>query len=243
VVPVYDLQVHPRDRELIAGTHGRGVQILDVAPLQQLTSAVAAKPVHVFEPAPAFQYGQLPAPSEIRAQSAWRTDGGPSGAVITYRLSAPVTGAVRVFVLGAGGDTLARLAGNNTAGLHRVEWNLQAAGVGGFAAGGRFAPGSGGVQVDGFPAGYNPRPAEARGAADSTASPAAVQRRLAAAAQQVPGGGGGAGGGFGGFGVARPVDTGDYRVVLEAGGQISATVLRVVKVTSADRAVMVPSVR
>ena len=243
VVPVYDLQVHPRDRELIAGTHGRGVQILDVAPLQQLTSAVAAKPVHVFEPAPAFQYGQLPAPSEIRAQSAWRTDGGPSGAVITYRLSAPVTGAVRVFVLGAGGDTLARLAGNNTAGLHRVEWNLQAAGVGGFAAGGRFAPGSGGVQVDGFPAGYNPRPAEARGAADSTASPAAVQRRLAAAAQEVSGGGGGAGGGLGGFGAARPVDTGDYRVVLEAGGQISATVLRVVKVTSADRAVMVPSVR
>ncbi len=248
VVPVYDLQVHPRDRELIAGTHGRGVQILDVAPLQQMTAPVAAKPVHVFEPAPAFQYGQLPAPSEVRAQSPWRTEGGPSGAVITYRLSAPVTGAARVFVLSAGGDTLARLAGGNTAGLHRVEWNLDAGGgAGGFGGGGgRGAQGAGGVQLEGFPAGYNPRPAEARGAADSSASPAAVQRRLAAAAaapQATGGGSGGGGGGFGGFGAARPADTGDYRIVLEAGGQTSSTVLRVVKVAPTDRAVMVPAVR
>lgn len=249
VVPVYDLQVHLRDRELIAGTHGRGVQILDVAPLQQMTMAVASKAVHVFEPAPAFQYGQLPAPSEVRAQSPWRADGGPSGAVISYRLTAPVTGTVRVLVLGAGGDTLARMAGSNSAGLHRVEWNLQSGGGGGgFGGGGRGGQGGGTVQVPGFPAGYNPRPAEARGPADSTASPAAVQRRLAAAAQQAPGGaggggGGGGGGGFGGFGAARPIDTGDYRVVLEAGGQNSSTVLRVVKVAPTDRAVMVPTVR
>jgi hypothetical protein len=165
--------------------------------------------------------------------------------VITYRLAAPVTGAVRVLVLGAGGDTLARLAGANTAGLHRVEWNLQSGGgAGGFGGGGRGGQGGGNVTVPGFPAGYNPRPAEARGAADSTASPAAVQRRLAAAVPQAPGGGGGGGGGgFGGFGAARPADTGDYRVVLEAGGQTSSTVLRVVKVAPTDRAVMVPAVR
>ncbi len=30
-VPVHDLVVHPRDRELVIGTHGRGIYIMDVA--------------------------------------------------------------------------------------------------------------------------------------------------------------------------------------------------------------------
>ncbi|HSR42366.1 MAG TPA: hypothetical protein VLL48_09345, partial [Longimicrobiales bacterium] len=39
-VPVHDLKIHPRDRELIAGTHGRSIWIVDVAPLQQLDADV-----------------------------------------------------------------------------------------------------------------------------------------------------------------------------------------------------------
>src|SRR5690606_20101298 len=35
-VPVHDLKIHPRERELIAGTHGRSIWIVDIAPLQQL---------------------------------------------------------------------------------------------------------------------------------------------------------------------------------------------------------------
>ena len=35
-VPVYDLRIHPRDHELIAATHGRAVQILDVVPLHHV---------------------------------------------------------------------------------------------------------------------------------------------------------------------------------------------------------------
>ena len=35
--PVHDLRIHPRDRELIAGTHGRSIWIVDIAPLQDLT--------------------------------------------------------------------------------------------------------------------------------------------------------------------------------------------------------------
>ena len=39
-VPVHDVVVHPRDRELVIGTHGRGIYIMDVAPLQELTAKV-----------------------------------------------------------------------------------------------------------------------------------------------------------------------------------------------------------
>lgn len=34
--PVHDLAVHPRDLELIAGTHGRSIYIADIKPIQQL---------------------------------------------------------------------------------------------------------------------------------------------------------------------------------------------------------------
>ena len=88
-VPVYDLKIHPRDRELIAGTHGRAVLVLDVAPLQQLTSATYQPAAHLFEPSVAFEYGQMVPASETRAQRMWKSDGGPSGAVISYRLNAP----------------------------------------------------------------------------------------------------------------------------------------------------------
>ncbi len=48
-VPVHDLVIHPRDNDLVAGTHGRSLWILDdITPLQQLTPAVLASNAHAF---------------------------------------------------------------------------------------------------------------------------------------------------------------------------------------------------
>jgi photosystem II stability/assembly factor-like uncharacterized protein len=57
-VPVHDLEVHPRDRELIAGTHGRSIWIVDIAPLEQMSDAVVADGAALFESRPAFQFGE-----------------------------------------------------------------------------------------------------------------------------------------------------------------------------------------
>jgi len=37
-VAVYDVVVHPRDKELILGTHGRSVYVMDIKPLQELAT-------------------------------------------------------------------------------------------------------------------------------------------------------------------------------------------------------------
>ncbi len=259
-VPVYDLQVHPRDLELIAGTHGRGIQILDVSPLQQLTSDALSKPAHLFKPTVALQYGERPVGSEPRAQRMWRADRVPAGAVITYRLAAPLSGAPRLTIMNAGGDTVARLTGTNNAGMNQVTWTMTATGSqpmpiiagGGRGGGGGFGFGAptGPVNDPGFPPGFNSRPAEARMAPDSSGSPSAQARQIAEAAQAPAGGrggfgggGGGGGGGRGGFGAARAVETGDYRVVLEANGQVMSQTLRVVRVSADDRSVLVPEKR
>ncbi len=83
--PVHDLRIHPRDRELIAGTHGRSIWIVDIVPLQDLTANVLADGARVFEPAPAFQFGEEARGGESYGQ-AWfqRPTPGASGRISYY---------------------------------------------------------------------------------------------------------------------------------------------------------------
>ena len=49
-VSVYDLKIHPRENDLIVGTHGRSLWILDdISPLQEMTEEVMKKDFHLFE--------------------------------------------------------------------------------------------------------------------------------------------------------------------------------------------------
>ena len=99
------------------------------------------------------------------------------------------------------------------------------------------------MNAPGFPAGFDPRPAESRLAPDSSGTPTAQARALAAAAQA--GGGRGQGGGGGGFGGQRITyaETGDYRVVLVVGDRTYSQVMRVVRVSPEQTSVLVPAKR
>jgi len=57
-VPVRDLEIQPRDHDLIAATHGRSIWIVAIGPLEQLNDNVVADGAALFDPAPAFQFGQ-----------------------------------------------------------------------------------------------------------------------------------------------------------------------------------------
>jgi photosystem II stability/assembly factor-like uncharacterized protein len=127
--PVHDLKIHPRDRELIAGTHGRGIWIVDIVPLQQWTEAIAAKAVHLFEPRPAYQFGSprddTPGSGDNRGHQMFRSTSPAYGAEIVYRIaSGQRPGAIRVVVADAEGE-IRSLTGPSTPGVHRVVWNYQ----------------------------------------------------------------------------------------------------------------------
>ncbi len=54
---VYDLELHQRDNDLVAGTHGRSIWILDdLTPFQQFTPQVGQAPVHLFPPPSALRF-------------------------------------------------------------------------------------------------------------------------------------------------------------------------------------------
>ncbi len=83
-VPVHDLEIHSRDRELIAATHGRSIWIVGIAPLQELSDAVIADGAALFEPKPAFQFGTPPRGGEFYAQMWFSRPTPGSGAEISY---------------------------------------------------------------------------------------------------------------------------------------------------------------
>ena len=127
-VPVFDLQIHPRDHELIAATHGRSLWINDIAALEEVTPKVLAQGTYLFKPKTAYQWGEAPQtnlPGNGYGQSEITFGNPPYGADIVYRLASSASGNVRLTVTDAGGETLASLNGPGSAGVHHVTWNFQ----------------------------------------------------------------------------------------------------------------------
>jgi len=124
--PVMDFVIHPRDGELVAATHGRGFWIVDIAPLQQWTAQIAAKPAHLFKPRTGLQWGEPSFEGQSNGQQGFESQPVTYGADITYRLAERAQpGQVKVIIQDAAGDTLASLPGGTALGINRVTWNFR----------------------------------------------------------------------------------------------------------------------
>ncbi|MDB4881198.1 MAG: hypothetical protein JWL60_2644, partial [Gemmatimonadetes bacterium] len=111
-VPVHDLRIHPRDHELIAGTHGRSIWIVDIAPLQRMVDSVRSRPVALFAPRVAFQYGQGPVEGHEPGHQLFEAPSPAYGADIWYRTTGGTRGdTVRLVITDASGDTVRTLTG------------------------------------------------------------------------------------------------------------------------------------
>ncbi len=135
-VPVFDLQVHPRDNDLILGTHGRGFYILDdLTPLQSWQDN--GKP-QLFTPMPAYRYQGLP--YREHGRGAFVADAKPYGALISlYLPTAPPAPAhakpsLLVHVLDGANHQIGEFLTPVHAGLNRFTWDLREQVAGGARA-------------------------------------------------------------------------------------------------------------
>ena len=90
-VPVDDIVIHPRDNDLVLGTHGRGIWILDdITPLEEWSDLVAASAAHLFTPRRSTIYSKY-APQGW-SPGIWSAANPPQGAIIRYflREDAPI---------------------------------------------------------------------------------------------------------------------------------------------------------
>ncbi|HSM06693.1 MAG TPA: hypothetical protein VK858_18860 [Longimicrobiales bacterium] len=126
-VPVHDLRIHPRDRELIAGTHGRSIWVVDVAPLQQIGAGWLADAPVLFEPAPGLQFGRSFVGGESTGQEFFEVDSRPYGATFHYLLpERPEDREVTLTVESLDGSfRRTGISGGSASGLNTVRWNFE----------------------------------------------------------------------------------------------------------------------
>lgn len=207
-VRVDDLLIHPRDNDLIAGTHGRGIWICDdISALQQMDDKVIAASSHLFDIRPGVVWqNDITLSRAGGGQKVFRGENAQAGTAITYYLGAAAAGDVKITVSDITGKVVRNINGTKELGLNRVQWNLRGdpparpAGFGGGRGGGQGGPG-------GAPATGQP--------------PVTGQAGQPPAAPQPVGQGGAGGGGFGGRGgnFGLPLEPGVYLVKLTLDGK------------------------
>ena len=110
-VPVHDLKIHPRDRELIAATHGRSIWIVDIAPLEEMNNGVMSNSTYFFQPKTAYQYS-LANQQASQGDKIFRVANAPYGAELVYRLtSGTPRDTTRILITNVRGDTVRTLTG------------------------------------------------------------------------------------------------------------------------------------
>ncbi|HVG21879.1 MAG TPA: hypothetical protein VNI02_22780 [Blastocatellia bacterium] len=124
-VRVDDIQIHPRDNDLVLGTHGRSVWVLDdITPLEKMSEAVMGSDMAVFdvEPSTLFRlYGR-----KGNTGHKWFSAANPPyGAVINYYLKDKSKDDVKITIADKSGKVVRELRGAKEAGLNRVVWDLR----------------------------------------------------------------------------------------------------------------------
>lgn len=127
-VAVHDILIHPRENDLILGTHGRSIVIFDDAtPLQTLTPAAAEEDLHVFDVRPALRHNTgLVWP--MTDDKTFVGKNPPYGALITYSLKDKVDDKAdfRMEILDSTGAVIRSLKNFPRArGLNRTHWDLR----------------------------------------------------------------------------------------------------------------------
>ncbi|HVL39770.1 MAG TPA: hypothetical protein VM328_10315 [Fimbriimonadaceae bacterium] len=120
-VSVHDVAVHPRDMDLVIGTHGRSIWTLPIAALEDLDTAALAKDVVLTKPAPLYQLGRVSRPSS-QGDRLWMAPNSQPSTLIAYYLKTAGTGEARITIEDASGAK-ADLTGTVRAGLNTVNWN------------------------------------------------------------------------------------------------------------------------
>jgi hypothetical protein len=117
-----DLFIHPREHDLVLGTHSRGIWILDhIAALRELTPSVAQRPLHVFNTRPAEQIRYRDALGHV-GDVFFRGENPADGGLVDIWLR--TADSLTVSFHDASGAEVARVRKAGVAGLNRVVWDL-----------------------------------------------------------------------------------------------------------------------
>jgi photosystem II stability/assembly factor-like uncharacterized protein len=127
-VAVHAIAVHPRENDLVLGTHGRGFWVLDdVGILETLNPNGVAGHSHLAQPRPATQIRGTNRGRGSVGDTYWTAENPPRGAILDYWIGDPGVGEVVVLeILDQEGVPMRELEQPDaTRGTHRAVWDLR----------------------------------------------------------------------------------------------------------------------
>lgn len=120
---VNDLVVHPRDNDLILGTHGRGIWVLDnINALQEIAPGITQSPAHLFSAEPAEQI-RYRSEKGHTGDMIFRGENPPAGAIIDLWLDSERR--TSVSLLDGDMTVVATVPVRGVRGVNRVIWNMR----------------------------------------------------------------------------------------------------------------------
>jgi photosystem II stability/assembly factor-like uncharacterized protein len=118
-----DLEVQKREGDLVCGTFGRGIFILDdYAALRGLTAEARAADGALMPVRKTFAFAEL---SYTRASGEYAAPNPPAGAMITYHVRESLKERLALKVTDEAGKAVAEVFAPSSAGVHRVTWDLR----------------------------------------------------------------------------------------------------------------------
>ncbi len=124
-VPVDDIAIHPRENDLIFGTHGRSVWILDdITPLEQLAKDTLASSAYLFDIRKATIFNPYNHKGNL-GHKFFVASNPPFGATISYYLKEEAKEDVKIAIQDSQGREIRDLKAQKDAGIHRVAWDLR----------------------------------------------------------------------------------------------------------------------
>ncbi|MFC1553048.1 WD40/YVTN/BNR-like repeat-containing protein [candidate division KSB1 bacterium] len=121
-VAIHDLLIHPRDGDLIAATHGRGIWILDdITSLQQATEEVLGTDAQLFESRTSTQWMNQTAGTRY-GTFRFYGENPPNNPVISYYLRSPAP--VDIVITDVTGTNKRTFTISGEAGINRLTWDM-----------------------------------------------------------------------------------------------------------------------
>jgi photosystem II stability/assembly factor-like uncharacterized protein len=126
-VAVRDIQIQRRENDIVLGTFGRGLYVIDdYSPLRSLAKQTAMEDM-LAPPRPTRVYVETPFQRAGIGNGLFTGENPPFGALLSYTLREAVPSGSQIVLLikDAAGKTIAEAIGPGRAGLNRAVWNLR----------------------------------------------------------------------------------------------------------------------
>lgn len=121
-VAVHDLEIHPREEDLIIATHGRSLWILPIEALEELTADNLKQDVYFVHPSTLYLFGRT-GNLEDQGDRTWISRNTQPGTNFVFYLKKDSAHDAKLVVTDAAGQkTVADLTGDAKAGLNTISW-------------------------------------------------------------------------------------------------------------------------